>query len=247
MASITQYIEQRLKLRVNRQKSAVALAVERPLLGFQFFRYRDGRIGVTVAPKALKRAQERIRQLTTRNWGVSMERRIKEINRFTVGWTGYFAFADTVLPFEKLEKWLRRRLRQVRWKEWKRPQTRYRNLRALGIPDRDARCMGGVAEGVLARRGVLATADRPAQRLLAQDHGPERIHRTLPPCPGMLSEPPGADPHAGWCGRGQGKPGLYPIRCGGGRQPRTSRPRPRGPRKPPADPTMQKRARGCWF
>ena len=92
MASITHYIEQRLKLRVNRQKSAVAPAVERPLLGFQFFRYRDGRIGVTVAPKALKRAQERIRQLTTRNWGVSMERRIKEINRFTVGWTGYFAF-----------------------------------------------------------------------------------------------------------------------------------------------------------
>ena len=121
MESITQYIEQRLKLRVNRQKSAVAPAVDRPLLGFQFFRYRDGRIGATVAPKALKRAEDRIRQLTTRNWGVSMERRIKEINRFTIGWTGYFAFADTSLPFEKLEKWLRRRLRQVRWKEWKRP------------------------------------------------------------------------------------------------------------------------------
>ena len=147
MASITHYIEQRLKLRVNRQKSAVAPAVERPLLGFQFFRYRDGRIGVTVAPKALKRAQERIRQLTTRNWGVSMERRIKEINRFTVGWTGYFAFADTTLPFEKLEKWLRRRLRQVRWKEWKRPQTRYRNLRSLGIPDRDARSWAASQKG----------------------------------------------------------------------------------------------------
>src|SRR4051812_31454600 len=81
MESITHYVEQRLKLRVNRHKSAVALAVERPLLGFAFFRYRDGRVGVTVAPKALKRAQDRIRQLTTRNWGVSMERRIKEINR----------------------------------------------------------------------------------------------------------------------------------------------------------------------
>jgi group II intron reverse transcriptase/maturase len=147
MKSITHYIEQRLKLRVNRQKSAVAPAVKRPLLGFAFFRYRDGRIGVTVAPKALKRAQDRIRQLTTRNWGVSMKRRIKEINRFTVGWTAYFAFADTVLPFEKLEKWLRRRLRQVRWKEWKRPQTRYRNLRALGIPDRDARSWAASQKG----------------------------------------------------------------------------------------------------
>jgi RNA-directed DNA polymerase len=49
-----------------------------------------------------------------------MERRVKEINRLTLGWTGYFAVADTFLPFEKLDKWLRRRLRQVRWKEWKR-------------------------------------------------------------------------------------------------------------------------------
>jgi RNA-directed DNA polymerase len=147
MQSIAQYVEQRLKLRVNRQKSAVALAVERPLLGFQFFRYRDGRIGVTVAPKALKRAQDRIRRLTTRNWGVSMERRVKEINRFTVGWTAYFALADTILPFERLDKWLRRRLRQVRWKEWKRPQTRYRNLRALGIPDRDARSWAASQKG----------------------------------------------------------------------------------------------------
>jgi RNA-directed DNA polymerase len=83
MESITHYIERRLKLRVNRQKSAVAPPVGRPLLGFAFFRYRDvGRIGVTVAPKALKRAEDRIRQLTTRNLGVSMERRVKEINRF---------------------------------------------------------------------------------------------------------------------------------------------------------------------
>jgi group II intron reverse transcriptase/maturase len=145
--SITRYIEQRLKLRVNRHKSTVAPAVDRPLLGFAFFRYRDGRIGVTVAPKALKRAQDRIRQLTTRNWGVSMERRVKEINRFTVGWTAYFAFADSILPFEKLEKWLRRRLRQVRWKEWKRPQPRYRNLRALGIPARDARSWAASQKG----------------------------------------------------------------------------------------------------
>ena len=119
---------------------------------------------MTVAPKALKRAQERIRQLTTRNWSVSMERRIKELNRFTVGWTAYFCLADTFLPFDKLDKWLRRRLRQVRWKEWKRSS--------------------------------------PAKRLLAQVTWPEGIPRPLPRFPGMLSEPPGADPHAGWCGRG---------------------------------------------
>ncbi len=71
--------------------------------------------------------------------------------------------------------------------------------------------MGGVAEGVLVRRRVLATPTRAAERLLAQDRWPKRVHQPLPPPPGTLSEPPGADPHAGWCGRGQGKPGLYPI------------------------------------
>ena len=147
MQGITQYIEQRLKLRVNRQKSAVAPAVERPLLGFEFFRDKAGKVRVTVAPKALKRAQERIRQLTTRNWSVSMERRIKDLNRFTVGWTAYFSFADTSLPFDGLDKWLRRRLRQVRWKEWKRAPTRYRNLRALGISDRDARSWAASQKG----------------------------------------------------------------------------------------------------
>ena len=94
-----------------------------------------------------------MRELTTRNWGVSMERRVKEINRFTVGWTAYFALADTILPFEKLEKWLRRRLRQVRWKEWKRPQTRYRNLLALGISGRDARSWAASQRGTGASQG----------------------------------------------------------------------------------------------
>jgi RNA-directed DNA polymerase len=88
MESITHYIEERLKLRVSRQKSAVAPAVERPLLGFRFFRDKAGKVRITVAPKALKRAEDRLRELTTRNWGVSMERRVNEINRFTVRMDG---------------------------------------------------------------------------------------------------------------------------------------------------------------
>jgi RNA-directed DNA polymerase len=86
MQSITQYVEQRLKLRVNRGKSVVDLATRRPLLGFTFFRW-DGEIKVGVDPKRIKRAKDRLRELTSRRWGVSMERRITEINRFTVGWT----------------------------------------------------------------------------------------------------------------------------------------------------------------
>jgi len=71
--------------------------------------------------------------------------------------------------------------------------------------------LGGIAEGLLAHRWFLAAPTSPAKRLLARVTRPEGIPRSLPRFPGMLSEPPGADPHAGWCGRGQGKPGLYPI------------------------------------
>ena len=110
MASITQHVEQRLKLKVNRQKSAVDLARKRALLGFRFFgRQREAR--VRVDPDARKRAKDRLRQLTSRKWGVSMERRIEEINRFTIGWTAYFALADTPSVFEGLDEWCQGRLK----------------------------------------------------------------------------------------------------------------------------------------
>jgi len=112
-------------------------AIRRALLGFGFF-VRKGQVKVRIDPKARKRAKDRLRQLTSRRWGVSMERRIEEINRFTVGWTAYYRLADTHTVFEELDEWLRRRLRQVRWKEWKRPRTRRRNLRALDINELNA-------------------------------------------------------------------------------------------------------------
>src|SRR5450432_3079342 len=80
MESVTQYVEQRLKLRVNREKSVVDRATKRPLLGFGFFA-RGGEIQVRIDPKARKRAKDRLRQLTARTWGVPMDRRIFAINR----------------------------------------------------------------------------------------------------------------------------------------------------------------------
>ena len=137
MASITHYVEQRLKLRVNREKSVVARSMRRPFLGFCFCPRRRRGPGARWTPKRFERAKDRLRALTSRRWGVSMERRIDEINRFTVGWTAYFSVGRHPYPFEDLDEWLRRRLRQVRWKEWKRPRTRRRNLRALGIPENE--------------------------------------------------------------------------------------------------------------
>ena len=141
-----------------------------------------------------------------------MERRIKEINRFTVGWTGLLRVCRHHPAV--------RAARQMA-----APQAQTGALERVEAPTNalpeppHTRChprprrplMGGITDGLLARRRILATPTRAAQHLLAQDHRPERVHRPLPPLPGMLSEPPGADPHAGWCGRGQGEPGLYPI------------------------------------
>ena len=160
MESTRGFVERRLKLRLNRDKSAVDRATKLTLLGFGFL-YRGGEVRVRVDRKARKRAKDRLRRLTSRRWGVSMERRIREINRFTVGWTAYFALADTPRPFEDLDEWLRRRLRQVRWKEWKRFGTKRRNLRALGIPEREAREWAG------SRRGYWRIAgSAPLQRAL---------------------------------------------------------------------------------
>jgi RNA-directed DNA polymerase len=139
MQSVTRFVEQRLKLKVNHEKSVVDKASKRALLGFRFHVRGNGEVRVLVDPKARKRAKDRLRRLTARKWSVSMERRITEINRFTVGWTAYFALAETPTPFEELDKWLRRRLRQIRWKEWKRVRTKRRNLQAAGIPPDQAR------------------------------------------------------------------------------------------------------------
>lgn len=130
--SLTSFIERRLKLKVNADKSAVAPATKRSLLGFSFF-YRKGEVKVRIDPKAKKAAKDRIRRLTARTWGISMTERIIAVSRFVRGWCAYFALADTPSAFAELDKWLRRRLRQVVWKQWKRNRTKLRMLQRHGI------------------------------------------------------------------------------------------------------------------
>jgi group II intron reverse transcriptase/maturase len=134
---ITSYIEKRLKLRVNREKSGVAPATKRGLLGFGLLK-RKGRVDIRIDPKARKAMLAKIRRLTSRTWGISMTERIAILNSYIRGWCAHFALADTPSVFEEADERLRRRLRQVAWKQWKRPKNRARNLRALGIPDQKA-------------------------------------------------------------------------------------------------------------
>ncbi|MCA1671326.1 MAG: group II intron reverse transcriptase/maturase [Actinobacteria bacterium] len=132
LGGVTSFVEKRLKLRVNQAKSAVAPATKRGLLGFGFM-WRNGSVKVRIDAKAKKALKARIRRLTARTWGISMAERISILNRFIRGWCAYFALADTPSVFDGFDEWLRRRLRQVRWKEWKRPVTRAHNLRRLGF------------------------------------------------------------------------------------------------------------------
>jgi RNA-directed DNA polymerase len=116
MASICEFLETKLKLRVNREKSAVARVEERKFLGYRLL--RDGRLGI--APKSLERAKDRIRAITRRNRGKSLEQVIKELNSFTLGWVTYFRFAAMKSHLDTLDKWIRRKLRCVRLKQCKR-------------------------------------------------------------------------------------------------------------------------------
>lgn len=139
-------IEGRLKLKVNREKSSIRHAALATLLGFGFF-FNGPQVTIQVAPKAIKRLKDRLRMLTRRSWGVSMAYRISKLNRFITGWMAYFWLADAERTFRSLDGWLRRRLRQVRWKEWKTTAAKRHNLRIRGISESNARKWGGSSKG----------------------------------------------------------------------------------------------------
>jgi RNA-directed DNA polymerase len=112
--------------------------VDRPwklqYLGFSMYKNK-GRVFIRLAPRSIKGVKDKIREITSRSKPVPMAVRIQRINAYLGGWLGYFALAETPSAFQKLEGWLRRRLRMCLWKQWKRVRTRYRELRALGLPD----------------------------------------------------------------------------------------------------------------
>jgi len=134
MESVVSFIEKRLKLKVNAQKSAVARPEERTFLGFTFRRFGESREPRrSIAPKAMRRFKERVREITRRNRGVSMKCMVEELSAFLRGWRAYFGFCQTPEVFNSLDSWMRRRLRAVQWKQWKRPQRRCSELLKRGV------------------------------------------------------------------------------------------------------------------
>lgn len=127
---MTKFLEGKLKLRVNRQKSAVAYILERKFLGHRL--WPGGGLGR--APVSLQRAKQRIRGITRRNRGIELSRMISELNSFLTGWVTYFRYAACRSQLQDLDQWLRRKRRCVRLKQRKRARSIAEFLHSLGVP-----------------------------------------------------------------------------------------------------------------
>ncbi len=152
LASVTMFLEERLKLRVNRSKSAASPVMERKFLGHRLL--EDGT--QTIAPQSLDRVRDRIRAITRRNRGVSFEQLVKELNSFLTGWVAYFRHAKAKGVLSHLGSWVRSKLRCVRLKQRKRAKSITDFLHSLGVP-RD-RCWTTAASG----KGWWRVAHTPA-------------------------------------------------------------------------------------
>ncbi len=130
MAKVAEFLRSRLHLQVNRDKSAVAPVGERSFLGYRLL--WDGRLGI--APESLTRVRQRLRRITKRNRGISLARMIAEVNAFMAGWVSYFRHAHCKSHLQRLDEWIRRKLRCLRLKQCKRPKAIADFLQRLGVP-----------------------------------------------------------------------------------------------------------------
>lgn len=145
MRSVSQFITKKLKLKVNEQKSAVARPRQRKFLGFSFTWQREPKR--RLAPKAIARFKQRVRELTRRTRGVRVETMVAQLSRYLLGWRGYFGFCQTPTVLRSLEEWLRRRLRSVVWKQWKYARLRFAELSKRGVGKDLAAQTAGSAHG----------------------------------------------------------------------------------------------------
>ena len=132
-----------LKLQINEAKSAVASALERKFLGYALWVAKDGQVKCKVAKKPLANFKARIRQLTRRSGGRSMEQVVEKLRPYVLGWKAYFGMAQTPKVWRELDEWLRHRLRAIQLKHWKRPNAIYRELKALGAKENVALQVAG--------------------------------------------------------------------------------------------------------
>lgn len=133
LGNISVYLEDKLKLKVNREKSKVIRPSVSTLLGFSFYGSKEG-WEIRIAPKSLKSIKQKIREHTKRNHPMATSERITKLERVIRGWVNYFSIANSKYQMLRLDAMIRVRLRMIIWKQWKKVHTRMRNLIKLGIP-----------------------------------------------------------------------------------------------------------------
>ena len=158
LESSTRYLEGKLKLKVNREKSHIAkvnATKKFKFLGFAFGKGKDG-FFIRIHRKSMQKAKDTLRKLTRRNRGKNVRKVMAEVKRYMQGWLNYYAIASMKNTMAEWNGWLRRRIRMYIWKQWKKPRTKYRNLLKLGIPDKYARM------AAMSRRGYWFTVQTGA-------------------------------------------------------------------------------------
>jgi group II intron reverse transcriptase/maturase len=132
LKSITRFLDEKLKLKVNQEKSAVGNPTKRKFLGYSFYYSKNG-IKFRVHEKSYKRFKDKIKKITNRNVSMNFDYRIKKLNEILIGWVNYYKLADMKTRLKHLDEWIRRRLRACIWKTWKKVSTRFKNLKKLGL------------------------------------------------------------------------------------------------------------------
>jgi len=145
MESIGRYLSTKLKLTINKEKSAVARPVERKFLGFSFTTGKTPKR--RIAPQALLRFKERVKETTRSAKGMDIKKTIEELAPYLIGWRGYFGHCETPTVLERLDRWIRRRLRSVIWRQWKRGQRKFAELTKRGVSADLAAKTAGSAHG----------------------------------------------------------------------------------------------------
>lgn len=131
MAALSAYLEQQLKLQVNREKSAVARPWQRKFLGYSFTRHQQARL--KIADSSLKRLKDRVREIVVGNASRNLKGTIESLNPVLRGWMSYFRLTEVKGVLQELDGWIRRKLRCLLWRQWKRPATRNKRLQARGL------------------------------------------------------------------------------------------------------------------
>ncbi len=144
--SVVRFVEERLKLKVNREKSAVDRPWRRKFLGLSLTQEKVARI--RIAPKSTNRFKMRVKEITRRRRGTGMKERLYKLNEYLRGWFGYFKLIETPSILHDFDKWIRRRLRACLLSQWKNPATVRRNLVHLGLPEMWASLISRSRKGI---------------------------------------------------------------------------------------------------